>query len=343
MLIGMTYDLRSVYLAEGYTAEETAEFDSEETVDALAEALHRLGHQVDRIGNARELVQRLAKGDRWDLVFNICEGLRGASRESQVPCILDVYQIPYTFSDPLVLCICLDKGVAKCIVQSAGGTTPQFAVVRTQHDILDVQIPFPAFAKPLCEGTGKGISAASKIISQPQLHDVCTYLLSQFHQPVLVEEYLPGREFTVGIVGTGPDAYPLGTMEILLLEEADPGAYSFHNKENWKEVVRYRYLRESDDPMVGQVQACALHAWNALGCRDGGRIDIRCNRHGIAEFIEANPLAGLHPGHSDLPLMCQAFGIAYVDLIRHILQSALCRIAPTSAREEPPHAHRCPA
>jgi D-alanine-D-alanine ligase len=343
MRIGMTYDLRSVYLAEGYSAEETAEFDHEDTVEAIEDALIQLGHRVDRIGHARDLVKQLALGQRWDLVFNICEGLRGAGREAQVPCILDVYQVPYTFSDPLVLCVCLDKGVAKCIVQSAGGQTPPFAVVRSPDDIPHVGIPFPAFAKPLCEGTGKGVSAASKILSQSQLNEVCISLLEQFEQPVLVEEFLPGREFTVGIVGTGSKASALGTMEILLLDRADPDAYSYHNKANWKEVVQYRYLRERDDPIVSQVQACALHAWNALGCRDGGRIDIRCNRLGIPEFIEANPLAGLHPAHSDLPLMCQAFGIAYVDLIRQILDSAENRIASTPAREVPNHAHCRPA
>ena len=129
MKIGITYDLRDEYLAEGYGEEETAEFDRADTIDAIETALRELGHETDRIGNARELVQRLARGDRWDLVFNICEGLRGAGREAQVPAILDVYEIPYTFADPCVMSVCLDKGVTKSVVRSAGLPTPQFAVV----------------------------------------------------------------------------------------------------------------------------------------------------------------------------------------------------------------------
>lgn len=324
--VGLTFDLKSVYLSEGLSEEEAAEFDREETVDAIASALSTLGYTVDRIGHARELVNRLAVGDRWPLVFNICEGLRGAGREAQVPCILDVYQIPYTFSDPLTLCICLDKGVAKSIVRTAGVMTPNFAVVRNLRDLPGISMTYPAFAKPLSEGTGKGISPASCVHSYDELCLICEKLLVQFKQPVLVEEYLPGREFTVGIVGCGHEARTLGTMEIVLSDQADPGAYSYHNKENWKELVRYRYLRYLDDPLVAQVESCALRAWQALGCRDGGRIDVRCNRDGSPEFIEANPLAGLHPEHSDLPLMCTAFGISYQQLIAMIMESAHQRI-----------------
>ena len=133
--IGLTYDLRSAYLAAGYGEEETAEFDRDDTIDALASALADLGHQVDRIGNARQLIGRLADGDRWDLVFNICEGLRGIARESQVPAILDVYEIPYTFSDPLVISLCLHKGLTKTVVRAAGLVTPRFLVVERIEDL----------------------------------------------------------------------------------------------------------------------------------------------------------------------------------------------------------------
>ena len=135
MRVGLTYDLRSEYLAAGYSDVETAEFDQPETIDGIASALSRLELSVDRIGNARQLASSLASGSRWDLVFNFCEGLHGLGREAQVPCILDVYQIPYTFSDPLTLCVCLDKSVAKCVVRSAGVATPDYAVVRDFQDL----------------------------------------------------------------------------------------------------------------------------------------------------------------------------------------------------------------
>src|SRR5438093_12145442 len=128
MHIGLTYDLRPEYLAAGFTEDETAEFDRADTVEHIESALRELGHTTDRIGHARQLIARLAKGDDWDLVFNIAEGLSGISREAQVPAILDVYGIAYTFSDPLVMALTLHKGLTKTIVAASGITTPKFAV-----------------------------------------------------------------------------------------------------------------------------------------------------------------------------------------------------------------------
>src|SRR5687768_1093203 len=145
--IGLTYDLRLDYLAAGYGEEETAEFDQPGTIDAIEGALRELGHEVDRIGHARSLIGRLALGERWDLVFNICEGLRGPAREAQVPAILDVYEIPYTFSDPLVLALTLHKGFTKQIVRGAGVPTSDFMVVERLEDVERVELPYPLFAK----------------------------------------------------------------------------------------------------------------------------------------------------------------------------------------------------
>ena len=230
MHVGLTYDLREQYLAAGYSEEETAEFDQPATVDAMEVALRDLGHKPDRIGNARQLVTRLAAGDRWDLVFNIAEGLRGVARESQVPAILDVYEIPYTFSDPLVLGVCLHKALAKMVVRAAGVATPDFAVIERPEDVARVDLPFPLFAKPLAEGTGKGIDATSKIVDRSALNRVCADLLARFRQPVLIETFLSGRELTVGLVGTGPEAEVLGTLEIILLPQAEPDVYSYRTR-----------------------------------------------------------------------------------------------------------------
>ena len=160
MKIGLTYDLRDQYLAAGYGAEETAEFDRGETIDSMENALRQLGHETDRIGNARELMGRLVSGDRWELVFNICEGLCGAGREAQVPAILDVFEIPYTFADPAVMSVCLDKGVTKSVVRAAGVPTPNYLAVRDLDQVTQLlqtgNLSFPLFAKPIAEGTGKG-------------------------------------------------------------------------------------------------------------------------------------------------------------------------------------------
>jgi D-alanine-D-alanine ligase len=326
MNIGLTYDLRDDYLAEGYSEEETAEFDRPDTIEAIEASLLELGYRTDRIGNAKRLVERLALGDRWDLVFNIAEGLHGVSREAQVPAILDVYDIPYTFSDPLVLSLALHKNLTKTVVRQAGIATPGFALVAEPADADKVDLPFPLFAKPVAEGTSKGITAASKIVDRQALRRTCEELLEQFRQPVLVETFLSGREFTVGLTGTGTEAKVLGTMEIKLLAGADAEVYSYANKEKCEELVRYALVRPGDDALVRQVDAMALAAWRVLGCRDGGRVDIRCDAQGRPSFLEANPLPGMHPQHSDLPIICGYAGISYVDLIDHIVRSARRRI-----------------
>jgi D-alanine-D-alanine ligase len=321
--VGLTYDLRSEYLAAGYSEVETAEFDQPETIDAIAAALDGLGCTVERIGSARQLAARLGAGDRWDLVFNLCEGLRGFGRESLVPALLDEWDIPYVFSDPLACAVTLHKGVAKHIVRAAGVATPDFAVIAEGDDPGAVALPYPLFAKPVAEGTGKGVSTTSRAGTPAELQSTCRALLERFRQPVLVETYLSGREFTVGIVGTGPHAVPLGTMEVHLGPAADPGIYTYANKEHWEGRVTYSLL--ADEGLRSAVEATALAAWRALGCRDGGRVDIRLDAGGTPNFLEANPLAGLHPGHSDLPFICRFQGIPYAELIRRIVASAATR------------------
>ncbi len=157
MIVGLTYDLRDEYLAMGFSEDETAEFDREGTISSIERTLAELGYQTDRIGHIKNLVKRLNNGDRWDLVFNIAEGMYGAGREAQVPALLDAYRIPYVFSGPLVLALTLDKALTKIIVKDAGVATPDHAVVYDWADMQKVKLPYPLFVKPLAEGTGKGI------------------------------------------------------------------------------------------------------------------------------------------------------------------------------------------
>jgi D-alanine-D-alanine ligase len=323
MRIGITYDLRDDYIAEGYTEEETAEFDHPLTIAAIDNALQSLGYETDRIGHIRALARRLVAGDRWDLVFNIAEGLRGFGREAQVPALLDAWEIPYTFSDPLVLSLTLHKGMTKRVIRDLGIPTPDFAVVETPGEIAAVALPFPLFAKPIAEGTGKGVTAASKIADPRELDRVCRELLAVFQQPVLVETFLPGREFTVGIIGTGAEASVPAVMEVHLTEKAEKEVYSYANKEDWHGRIEYRL---ADDAMARAAAETALSAWRGLGCRDGGRIDLRADAKGAPSFIEVNPLAGLRPEHSDLPILCELAGMPYRELIAGIMRSALKRI-----------------
>lgn len=322
--IGLVYDLRKDYLAAGYSEEETAEFDSEVTIDAIEKTIVSLGYDVQRIGNARALCSRVTAGERWDLVFNIAEGLHGRSREAQVPAILELYRIPYTFSDPLVAAVTMDKAMTKRIVRSAGLNTPDFMVVNHVEDLRSCRLKMPLFAKPIAEGTGKGVDQRSCIESAEQLEAVCGDLLGRFKQPVLVEEFLPGREFTVGIVGTGRAARVIGTMEIVFLPQAGKRIYSFEAKEQWENLVRYTPLM--DDVLRKEVESLCLNAYRELECRDAGRADVRLDAQGHPGFMEINTLPGLRPGYSDLPLIAAQEGMPYADLIGSIISSARLRI-----------------
>ena len=328
--IGLTYDLRSEYLSMGYSLEETAEFDKEDTVEAIETALQQLGHRTERIGHARQLMAALVAGKRWDLVFNIAEGLHGIGREAQVPAILDLYQIPYTFSDPLVMSLTLHKAMTKRVLRDAGVATSDFVVVEAAGTLPHIPFELPYFAKPVAEGTGKGVALSSIIRKPEEVMPVCQHLLHTFKQPVLVEPYLPGREVTVGIIGTGKRAAVLGTIEVLLGEKADPGVYSYDNKEHYEDRVAYQIVKGETDPMVAAAEAIALKAWRVLGGRDAGRIDIRCDASGAPQFMEVNPLAGIHPIRSDLPIICNLSGIAYLTLIERIVGSAADRIGRKS-------------
>lgn len=335
MNIGLTYDLRAEYLAMGYGEEETAEFDREETIDELEKAMRALGHTTDRIGNAWRLVERLVRGDRWDLVFNIAEGLRGAGREAQVPAILDLYGIPYTFSDALVMALTLHKGLTKRVIRDSGLRTPDFAVVESAADAGAIRFAPPYFIKPVAEGTSKGITGKSIVNDGAALWPLCAELLREFRQPVIVEEYLSGREFTVGMLGTGPRAEVVGTLEMGLRPGAEDGVYSYVNKEQCEELVDYILVRPEGDEQVREAEAAALAAWRTLGCRDAGRVDLRCDAGGRPQFLEVNPLAGLHPTHSDLPILCTKLGIPYVQLIDRILRSASDRVKQGVPRVRP--------
>lgn len=329
MRIGVTYDLRADYIAMGYGEEETAEFDSIVTIDAICNALAGLGFTPVRIGGVKKLVAKLAKGERWDAVFNFSEGFRGNARESQVPALLDAYEVPYVFSDALTLALALDKGMCKRVVRDAGVPTVDFRVIEKIADIKRVDLAFPLFLKPVQEGSGKGVGADSKVDNARDLRRVAQALLAKFNQPVLVETFLPGREFTVGIVGTGEDAAVLGVSEIVPIGNWVGHGYGYENKEYSDDKVS---IVEADKDNAKAAGAVALAAWRALRCRDGGRIDIRCDGEGRPHFIEVNPLAGLRPDYSDLCLIANRRGLSHAQLIARIMDSFFKRNPELKAR-----------
>jgi D-alanine-D-alanine ligase len=322
MRLALVYDLRDDYRALGFSEEEVAEFDSVETIDALTDALEVLGCEVFRVGRGQALAERFVAGERYDLVFSIAEGVKGRAREAQVPALCELFDQPYLFSDPLTLAACLDKAVAKRLVRDAGVPTASFAVAEESAEELLGWADFPAFVKPIAEGTGKGCDAGSLVHTFSELREAAARILHRFSQPALVERYLPGREFTVGIAGNGKKARVLGICEIVLNPDAEANVYSLHNKELCEQLVTYARANDAEARLAGMR---ALGAYRALECRDAARIDFRSDHKGDPHFLEANPLAGINPWHSDLPILAAQNGIDFVSLIGMILGAGLAR------------------
>jgi D-alanine-D-alanine ligase len=320
LTIALCYDSKEEYLAAGHSRLEVAEFDDESVISGLESALTRLGHRVDRVGRGRALAARLASGVRWDLVFNIAEGLHGRGRESQVPALCELFDQPYTFSDPVVCGVTLDKALAKSIVRDAGLPTPAFAVIRRESDVQSVRLAGPMFVKPLAEGSSKGVSASSIVDEPTALPAVCARLLADFPTGLLVEELLPGREVTVGIVGNGERRSVVGVMEMVWNARSEVDAYTQLNKDEYLERVEYRLV--AGEPLADEAVSLALDVVAVLDCHDAARIDLRCDCAGRLSFLEVNPLPGLHPVRSDLPIMARLAGIPYDELLAAIVAAA---------------------
>jgi D-alanine-D-alanine ligase len=318
--IALCYDSKEEYLAAGHSKLEVAEFDDEGVIAGLEGTLSGLGHRVERVGRGRTLAARLVAGKRWDLVFNVTEGLRGRGREAQVPALCELFDQPYTFSDPVTCGLTLDKSLAKRIVRDAGLPTPGFIVVRSLTDIESGLNGSPMFVKPLAEGSSKGVGAYSIVNNRRQLVKTCTRLLPDFPDGLLVEELLPGREVTVGVVGNGPNARVVAVMEVVWTERSEVDAYTQLNKDEYLDRMEYRLV--TGEPLADQAAELALAVVGALDCRDAARVDMRCDAAGKLSFIEVNPLPGLHPVRSDLPIMARLAGIAYDDLLGDIVAAA---------------------
>jgi len=327
MRVGLTYDLRDDYPPYvNAPPDYYAEFDTEENINLLAAAIESLGHQVCRIGNVYKLVRFIAGGGSVDIVFNMAEGLWGRARESQVPSILEAYRIPYTGSDPLTLALCLDKAMTKQLWQSAGLPTSDFHVVAdiAELDQAREELPsFPLFVKPVHEGASKGIGVESIVESDRELRARVGWVLTRYQQPALIEEFLPGREFTVGILGNGHQARVLGIGEIVLTSL--DSVYGFEQKEGWEARVPYKLIPVESIPLKSELSELALQAYLAIGCRDLGRLEIRLDKGGNPQLLEINPIVGMHPTHASLPILAMQAGLSYEELVAEILDHAISR------------------
>ena len=324
MNVGFTYDLKDDYLLEGYSKDQVAEFDSKVTIDAVCAAIEGMGHKVDRIGHAFALSKLLIKGQRWDLVFNICEGMYGSGRESLVPALLDAGRIPYVFSGPLVHAITLNKAVTKKLLSHSGLPVTDFMLAADAADIKKPKWKWPYFVKAVAEGTGKSVTPASKVFNMTELRTQAQALIEEFKQPVIIEPFLPGREVTVGVLGSGADAFSIGVMEVAFTDKADSDIHSYYNKENCETAAIYTL---AEDDFAARCAEIAVEAYRALDIKDACRVDIRADGRGRPQIMEINSLPGLMPGRSDLILLAELAGLSYEYVIETIVNSAVKRWA----------------
>ncbi len=323
--VGFTYNVKRIKPKIDGAEDHEAEYDAPSTLQAIREAIASWGHEVVDLEANAELPHVLATNP-VDLVFNIAEGFKGRNRESQVPAILELVDIPYTGSDPATLSIALDKALAKKIVRQAGIHTPAFQLMTTGKERLSKEFTtFPLLVKPVAEGSSKGVVSKSVCANEAEVREVVRELVEKYKQPALIEEYISGREFTVGLLGERrPRVLP--PMEIVFLDPSDKTpVYSFQHKLDWNDRIRYDVPAKLDPNLMEKLKAAARGAFMALGCRDVARIDFRMDDKGRPYFIECNPLPGLTPDWSDLVLIAKGAGMDYRALIGEILSGAIRR------------------
>src|SRR5512139_2543320 len=324
LMVGFTFNVKRVAPAVAGEQDEEAEYDSPKTRQAIREAIASYGHEVVDLEATQDLPLQLASTP-VDVVFNIAEGFKGRSRESQVPSLLELLDIPYTGSDPAALSVSLDKAVAKRVVRTHGILTPDSLVLNTGKERLPRELGWPLLVKPVAEGTSKGVTRKSIVKDENELRDVAREMIAKYRQPALAEQYIAGREFTVGLLGERrPRVLP--PMEIVFLDPTDPTPiYSFEMKQDWSKEIRYEVPAKLTERELDRLEKAARETFAALGCRDVARIDFRMDAEGRIFFIECNPLPGLTPGWSDLVLVAKAAGIEYRALIGEILSFAIRR------------------
>jgi len=330
--VGLTYNLRRKISDEKLPEDFYVEFDDEDTVDAIASALKRGGCRVVKIEADENAYFKLRK-HKLDIVFNIAEGLRGESRESHIPAILEMLGIPYTGSGPSTLAICLNKALTHKVLSAYGVPSPKFQVFKRFDEELSSDLEFPLVVKPLLEGSSKGIRSSSLVKDEEGLRRQVSWVIKTYNQPAIVEEFMPGREFTVGLIGN-EEPVVLPIVEICL-EKLPNGAspiYSYEAKWVWdtpeNPLSIFECPAEIPPDLEEKIREIAIKTFEALDCRDVCRIDIRLDREGVPRVLEVNPLPGLIPdpeAHSCLPEAAKAAGFTYDELICTILWQALKR------------------
>ncbi len=330
----------------GMPADAWDDLDSPVTVESICAALEAGGHRATFLEGNLSLVETLSKL-KPDICFNICEGHWGDSRESHVPAILEMLRVPYTGSGVLTLALTLDKPMTKRVLAFHGLPSPAFQVFERVDEPLDDDLRFPLFAKPSREGTGMGVSARSIIHNEAELRAELAEQLARYHQPILVERFVAGREVTVGVIGNlrppvarrlPDDAMARRVLHCLRFlpplevdfaqyPESEGGVYTNRMKTEWAGDFRYLCPAPLEAGVVARLNWLTAAVFRITGCTDVGRVDFRLDADtgGQPYILEINPLPGLYPGLSDLVLEARADGMSYNELINAILDAACAR------------------
>jgi D-alanine-D-alanine ligase len=322
--VGLTFDLKTDYVfKEGDPTDANAEFDPPSTIETVTKAIESCGFQVKKIGNACQLLENLNHLD-VDIVFNISEGLVGRNRESQVPILLEIAGIPYVGADGLTLSLTLDKVMAKKVFIAEGIPTPKFFEIKDATELINTDhIKFPLIVKPRFEGSSKGLSEASRVENIGQLRRQVEYIIATYKQPVLIEEFIRGEEFTVAIIGNSPpQVLPIVQIKIDGEVKLDDKFYTFAHITS--ERLEYICPAPISESLKEKISHLALKTYNAVDCLDFGRIDFRVDNEGNPYVLEINPLPSLSV-EDVFTLIAKRIGITYEEMVGKILHSALKR------------------
>ncbi len=322
--VGIIYNLKKDGTYASVDAQ--AEYDNIETVYGIRDALGKAGYETVLLEADASLVDNL-KTEKIDIAFNIAEGVGGRSREGQVPAILEMLGIPRTGSDAAALCVALDKALAKRLVSTYKVRTPKYAVFKEGSPIKLGGMRFPVIVKPDAEGSGKGISEVSVAKDKKELTALLRQNFAVYGGDMLVEEYIEGREFTVGMLGNGKDRVIFPPMEIIYKKPTQDNyhVYSYCVKQDYTKYVEYKCPADIEKATENELIEFTAKICDALGCDDFARADFRVSPDGKAWFIEVNPLPGLAPGYSDFPMIASFCGLGYDELVVKVLAAALKR------------------
>ena len=329
--VGLTYNVKSEYVFKpGDPPDANAEFDHDDTIGVIEDAIRAGGHQVVRIGNARQLLERPERLKQVDIIFNIAEGYEGRNRESQVPILLEMWRVPFVGGDGLTLGLTLDKIITKKLLMAEGIPTPRFVELTDPDKSWQVDLPYPLIVKPRYEGSSKGLRKSSLVANATELANQARWVIETYRQPALVEEFIEGREFTVALIGNDPpQVQPVVQIQIEGRLELGTLFYTFdHIRSGADYVCPVRIA----DGLRQAMETVALKTYQAVECLDFGRVDIRVDRAGRPYVLEINPLPSLST-EDVFMFVAKAQELTYPQILNKILDAALIRYG-LKAKEE---------